>query len=283
MASRSPAAPFDLPALGPGRAGRRSPCPAGSRPIGATGEAFLTVRVTTADASAVGAGRVRGLRPPAAGLGDATPRAARAGGTAPRRRHRRRSTTTAASSIRSWPRRRRSRCGAPRPTTTGSAGWPRAGRARAWTASSAVSSARRAWRRGDHVRGDVRRTAAGDRRSPHEATLHGPRRRRRSPSPRPSTSPRSWPTSARIGTVLEVVPGPESAALVRHRAARDLPGSQARPGSSAAGRRPSTDQYVPYIRPQENGGHADVRWLELARRRPVAASGSTSTHRARSP
>ena len=24
-----------------------------------------------------------------------------------------------------------------------------------------------------------------------------------------------------------------------------------------------TDQYVPYIRPQENGGHADVRWLEL--------------------
>ena len=29
-----------------------------------------------------------------------------------------------------------------------------------------------------------------------------------------------------------------------------------------------TDQYVPYIRPQENGGHADVRWLELARRRP---------------
>jgi beta-galactosidase len=24
-----------------------------------------------------------------------------------------------------------------------------------------------------------------------------------------------------------------------------------------------TDQLVPYIRPQENGGHADVRWLEL--------------------
>lgn len=24
-----------------------------------------------------------------------------------------------------------------------------------------------------------------------------------------------------------------------------------------------TDQTVPYIRPQENGGHADVRWLEL--------------------
>ena len=24
-----------------------------------------------------------------------------------------------------------------------------------------------------------------------------------------------------------------------------------------------TDQLVPYVRPQENGGHADVRWLEL--------------------
>jgi non-ribosomal peptide synthetase component F len=26
-----------------------------------------------------------------------------------------------------------------------------------------------------------------------------------------------------------------------------------------------SDQYVPYIRPQENGGHADVRWLEVTR------------------
>jgi beta-galactosidase len=33
----------------------------------------------------------------------------------------------------------------------------------------------------------------------------------------------------------------------------------------AVGRWRSTvsEQYVPYIRPQENGGHADVRWLEL--------------------
>jgi beta-galactosidase len=23
------------------------------------------------------------------------------------------------------------------------------------------------------------------------------------------------------------------------------------------------DEYVPYVRPQENGGHADVRWLQL--------------------
>jgi len=26
---------------------------------------------------------------------------------------------------------------------------------------------------------------------------------------------------------------------------------------------PVGDQYVAYTRPQENGGHADVRWLEL--------------------
>jgi beta-galactosidase len=25
-----------------------------------------------------------------------------------------------------------------------------------------------------------------------------------------------------------------------------------------------TDEYVPYIRPQENGGHSFVRWLELS-------------------
>ena len=26
-----------------------------------------------------------------------------------------------------------------------------------------------------------------------------------------------------------------------------------------------TDQLVPYVRPQENGGHADVRWLDMRR------------------
>ena len=25
-----------------------------------------------------------------------------------------------------------------------------------------------------------------------------------------------------------------------------------------------TDEYVPYVRPQEHGGHEDVRWLELS-------------------
>ena len=46
---------------------RRSPCPAGSRPIPTTGEAFLTVRVTTAEEQAWAPAGLRGLRPAAPG------------------------------------------------------------------------------------------------------------------------------------------------------------------------------------------------------------------------
>ena len=42
MASRSPAAPFDLPALGPGERATVD-LPGWETPDGATGEAFLTV------------------------------------------------------------------------------------------------------------------------------------------------------------------------------------------------------------------------------------------------
>ena len=51
--------------------------------------------------------------------------------------------------------------------------------------------------------------------------------------------------------------------MVRDRPARDLPGSSSRGGLVGRWRSTVTDQTVPYIRPQENGGHADVRWLEL--------------------
>ena len=86
---------------------------------------------------------------------------------------------------------------------------------------------------------------------------------------------------ARVGTVLETVPGPRAARVVRQRA-RTRPTRTGKRGGRV-GRWQSTvaDQHVPYIRPQENGGHADVRWLELARRAPAAASGSCSTGRAR--
>ena len=42
-----------------------------------------------------------------------------------------------------------------------------------------------------------------------------------------------------------------------------------------------TDQYVPYVRPQENGGHADVRWLSLADGDGTWPADRRSTSRAR--
>ena len=38
-----------------------------------------------------------------------------------------------------------------------------------------------------------------------------------------------------------------------------------------------TEQHVPYIWPQESGGHADVRWLELTGRRRPRRAGSGPT------
>ena len=68
---------------------------------------------------------------------------------------------------------------------------------------------------------------------------------------------------ARVGTVLEIVPGLEALRWFGSGAHETYPD---RKRSGPVGRWDSTvtDQYVPYIRPQENGGHADVRWLELS-------------------
>ena len=70
------------------------------------------------------------------------------------------------------------------------------------------------------------------------------------------------------------MPGLE-AVRVRDRAARDVPGpasrrDRGRPRSTVA------DQTVPYIRPQENGGHAGVRWLELTESRGTGAAWSST-------
>jgi beta-galactosidase len=67
---------------------------------------------------------------------------------------------------------------------------------------------------------------------------------------------------ARVGTVLEVVPGLERLEWFGRGPHETYPD---RRRGGAVGRWQSTvsEQYVPYIRPQENGGHADVRWLEL--------------------
>ena len=68
---------------------------------------------------------------------------------------------------------------------------------------------------------------------------------------------------ARVGTVLEVVPGLEDLEWFGSGPHETYPD---RRRSGLVGRWTSTvtDQLVPYVRPQENGGHADVRWLRLA-------------------
>jgi beta-galactosidase len=68
---------------------------------------------------------------------------------------------------------------------------------------------------------------------------------------------------ARVGTVLEVAPGLEHLEWFGTGPHETYPD---RRRSGLVGRWTSnvTDQLVPYIRPQENGGHSDVRWLRLS-------------------
>ena len=69
---------------------------------------------------------------------------------------------------------------------------------------------------------------------------------------------------ARVGTVLELTAGHERVEWFGTGPHETYPD---RKRGGLVGRWQSTvaDQYVPYIRPQENGGHADVDWLALAR------------------
>jgi beta-galactosidase len=67
---------------------------------------------------------------------------------------------------------------------------------------------------------------------------------------------------ARVGVVLETVPGFEDATWYGRGPHESYPD---RKRGARIGRWESTvdDLAVPYVRPQENGGRADVRWLEL--------------------
>jgi beta-galactosidase len=67
---------------------------------------------------------------------------------------------------------------------------------------------------------------------------------------------------ARVGTVLEVSPSAENIRYFGSGPHETYP-DRKRGGVVGIWESTGTDQYVPYIRPQENGGHADVRWLEL--------------------
>jgi beta-galactosidase len=68
---------------------------------------------------------------------------------------------------------------------------------------------------------------------------------------------------ARVGTVLETVAGLEQVEWYGSGPHETYPD---RKRGGLVGRWQSTvaEQYVPYVRPQENGGHADVRWLTLS-------------------
>jgi beta-galactosidase len=68
---------------------------------------------------------------------------------------------------------------------------------------------------------------------------------------------------ARVGTVLELVPGHEALRWFGSGPHETYP-DRKRGGLVGLWESTVADQYVPYIRPQENGGHADVRWFELA-------------------
>ena len=66
----------------------------------------------------------------------------------------------------------------------------------------------------------------------------------------------------RVGTVLEIAPGPEALRWLGCGPHETYP-DRKRGGIVGLWESTVTDQYVPYVRPQENGGHADVRWFEL--------------------
>ncbi len=76
------------------------------------------------------------------------------------------------------------------------------------------------------------------------------------------TIPDSIADLARVGVALEVVPGLESVEYFGRGPHETYP-DRKRGGIVGRWSSTVTEQHVPYIRPQENGGHADVRWLEL--------------------
>jgi beta-galactosidase len=68
---------------------------------------------------------------------------------------------------------------------------------------------------------------------------------------------------ARVGVVLEAIPGLEQTEWFGRGPVEAYPDRWH--GSPVARWRSTVaEEYVPYVKPQENGGHADIRWLELS-------------------
>ena len=76
------------------------------------------------------------------------------------------------------------------------------------------------------------------------------------------TIPDALTDLARVGITFEVVPGLEQVEWFGTGPHETYP-DRKRGGLVGRWRSTVTEQHVPYIRPQENGGHADVRWLAL--------------------
>jgi beta-galactosidase len=74
--------------------------------------------------------------------------------------------------------------------------------------------------------------------------------------------PDALPDLPRVGTVLAVVPGLEALTWFGTGPVETYP-DRRRGGRVGRWSSTVTDQLVPYVRPQECGGHAEVRWLEL--------------------
>jgi beta-galactosidase len=68
---------------------------------------------------------------------------------------------------------------------------------------------------------------------------------------------------ARVGVALETVPGLERVRWFGRGPVETYP-DRHRGGSVAVWESTVGDLYVPYVRPQENGGRSEVRWLELS-------------------
>ncbi|MEP6638633.1 MAG: glycoside hydrolase family 2 TIM barrel-domain containing protein, partial [Chloroflexota bacterium] len=76
------------------------------------------------------------------------------------------------------------------------------------------------------------------------------------------TIPEALADLARVGIVLETTPGLEVVEWFGTGPHETYP-DRKRSGLIGRHRSIVADQAIPYIRPQENGGHADVRWLRL--------------------
>ncbi len=78
-----------------------------------------------------------------------------------------------------------------------------------------------------------------------------------------ATIPEAVTDLARVGAVLEITPGLERLEWLGRGPHETYPDRRVG-GAHGIWQSTVTEQYVPYIKPQENGGHADVRWLRLA-------------------